>query len=361
MSADLPSLLRFEEAYFDRVWGGRKMQSLLAKPVPEGRTIGEAWLVADHPVHESVAASGAYKGWTLRRLLESFPDHILGACPRLTPSGRFPLLLKILDAAEPLSVQVHPDDAAALRLGEPDAGKTEMWYVLDSDPGSELICGLDERVTRETLFDAIAQGRVAELLQSFPAPKGTGVFVSARTVHAIGSGFLLAEIQQNSDLTYRVYDWDRDGLDGKPRPLHLKKAGEVIDFGAVHPGAAPVLTYEEGGSLCRVIGACPYFAAELRRIEGSHTRGTEGRSFHLLLAESGPLEITSGGEREILAPGQALLVSGASRMFSAEGDGSLLDYYVPDLAEDIQRPLLAAGHSREDIASLGGPGAANGV
>jgi hypothetical protein len=207
MSTVLPGMLRFEEAYQPRPWGGHRLATALGKPAPTDTPIGEAWLVSDHPSHVSRVAEGPWAGHTLHEILKAVPEALLGTLARPTPQGRFPLLLKLLDAAEPLSVQVHPDDHHALRLGEPDVGKTEMWYVLDADPQSCLYCGLHADTTPEQLTQGIHNGGLVEHLITFPATPGASVFVPAGTIHAIGAGILIAEIQQNSDLTYRLYDW----------------------------------------------------------------------------------------------------------------------------------------------------------
>nr|HPK00742.1 class I mannose-6-phosphate isomerase [Candidatus Hydrogenedentota bacterium] len=223
-------ILRFKERYYERVWGGQKLKALFGKPFPDNVPVGEAWLISDHPGDESVIDGGFWKGQTLQALLAADARALLGANARTTPAGRFPLLLKLLDAAESLSVQVHPDDACAERLGEPDVGKTEMWSVLQAEPGSELIYGLKPEVGREAFSNAVANGDIEPLLNRFPVQAGDSVFVSAGTVHAIGAGVVLAEIQQNSDLTYRIHDWGRLDSDGQPRTLHLEKALEAIHF-----------------------------------------------------------------------------------------------------------------------------------
>ena len=151
-------LLHFDEGYFDRIWGGQRLATLFGKDIPRDRPMGEAWLVSDHAVHVSTVDEGPHAGRTLRDLLKERPESILGTRAQLTVHGRFPLLLKVLDANDVLSVQVHPDDECAKRLDEPDVGKTEMWHVLHADPGSDLICGLDPGVTGETFQRAVRNG-----------------------------------------------------------------------------------------------------------------------------------------------------------------------------------------------------------
>lgn len=336
MSALDWDILRFTERYYERIWGGHKLRALYGKPVPENVRIGEAWLISDHPGDESVIAEGPFAGRTLQDLLAADAQALLGATARPTPSGRFPLLLKLLDSAESLSVQVHPDDDCAKRLGEPDVGKTEMWHVLQADPGSELICGLDPAVGREAFAHAVSGGSVETLLNRFPVQAGTSVFVAAGTVHAIGGGIVLAEIQQNSDLTYRIYDWGRLGSDGKTRELHLEKALEAIHFGSPHGGeAAPLACHAEDGAERTVLAACRQFAADHIACRGCYKRDTRGDSFHILLAKSGPLAVDVGQKTHTIDVAQAVLIPGQHEHYRVEGLGEFLDYYVPDLELDI--------------------------
>jgi mannose-6-phosphate isomerase len=350
--ARLP-LLRFHEHYVPRIWGSEQLRELYGKPLPGGEQIGEAWLISDHASHESAVADGALEGRTLRQLVEDAPKAVLGNHASLTVHGRFPLLLKLLDAADDLSVQVHPDDETAATLCEPDVGKTEMWHVLAAQPGSLLTCGLKPRVSPEDFSRAVGQEKLEPLLQQFSVREGDSVFVPAGTVHAIGKGIVLAEIQQNSDLTYRIYDYGRLQPDGTPRTLHLEKAKAAIDWTASHPGPSTPLWHRRDGVLHRLLAACRYFAAEIVEVSGVFYRDTRQDSFHILLSKGGSLSVSDGHEDLVLKPGEALLVPGAVPEFRVAGAGNLLDYYVPDLQQDVVAPLLEAGHSREAIAGLG--------
>lgn len=348
------ALLAFEEEYIERMWGGQKLRTVYGKETPDDTLVGEAWMIADHPQHISVVAAGPDAGRTLRDLLEEDPARILGVRARLTVHGRFPLLLKLLDAGDALSIQVHPDDDDALRLGEPDVGKTEMWYVLQGDEGSELYCGMSAEVTREAFEGELARGTVGGMLTRIPALQGTAVFVEAGTVHAIGGGSLLAEIQQNSDLTYRLDDWGRVQSDGTPRELHVEKAIEVTHFGSRHHGASKPLAYAVGTAEIAVLAACRYFAAERVTLSDDLAVNTGGESFTLLLGQTGTIAVEAEGETRPLPPGSALMVTGSTARFTVSGEGSFLKYYVPGLQADIVQPLLGAGHTRVDIVALGG-------
>ncbi|MCC6488354.1 MAG: class I mannose-6-phosphate isomerase [Candidatus Hydrogenedentes bacterium] len=346
--------LRFQEQYFDRIWGGRRLASAYGKPLPPDVPIGEAWLVSDHPSAESIVAGGPCAGLTLHQLLEQDSAAILGSRATLTVHGRFPLLLKLLDSSDWLSVQVHPDDECAARLGEPDVGKTEMWHILHAEPDSELICGLDPSVNRAGLLGAAEAGTLGALLPRFTVEPGDSVFVRAGTVHAIGDGIVLAEIQQNSDLTYRLYDWDRVDASGKPRALHLDKSAESIHFGSCHGGKSTPLIVpgdSPAGGKREILAACRHFAAERIACPAQWRRETRSESFHLLLCIRGELTVSSGARDTHLAPGQACLVPGHFPAFEVDGPADFLDYHVPDLEIDIFSPLSGV-YSQEEIARV---------
>lgn len=322
-------LLRFEEQYFERIWGGDRLSTVYAKPIPLGKRIGEAWLISDHPSAVSVVAEGPRKGQTIHELIVEDPYAVLGASPKLTPSGRFPLLLKLLDSCDVLSVQVHPDDATAAELGEDDAGKTEMWYILSAEPGSELICGLAPGVNPDEFRAAAVSGKIESLLERLSVASGDAILVEAGTVHALGKGILLAEIQQNSDLTYRIYDWGRTGDDGKPRALHIEKAVRAVKFGTPRPTVATPITMEtkEGNAVRQRLAKCKYFTAD-RLILGEKRApfDTQGNC-HILLCAEGRVAVESDSSSAVLNPGQAVLCPAVLGHFHLLGPGMVLDYY----------------------------------
>lgn len=320
----LPPLLRFHEAYFERIWGGRLLGDLLGLPVPAGKVIGEAWLISDHPQCESVVAEGPLAGASLRQLVQEYPDALLGAAAA-TRGGRFPLLLKLIDAGDLLSVQVHPDDADALRLGEPDVGKTEMWHVLHAEAGAELICGLRLGVDRAAFEAAIAEKRTQDCLERYVVSAGASAFVPAKTVHAIGAGLLIAEIQQNSDITYRIYDWDRLDPHGNARELHLEKSLAVMAFEGEASHRVSHAGVGETGT--EMLARCEYFAAE--RLSGLVLFELEGDSFNIILVAEGSCQVSASGEAMQLRRGQCVLLPAEVKSFSVSADGAALRYYVP--------------------------------
>ena len=218
--------LVFEPIFKERVWGGRKLAELFGKALPPGKVIGESWEISDRPEGVSVIANGPLAGRDLRWLMEHHGAEVLGR--PVAPGERFPWLIKLLDARDDLSLQVHPPAKQAKELGgEP---KTEMWFIADSDPGAKLYTGLKRGVTRADFERKTRDGSVAECFHVHHVTRGDAMFLPSARVHAVGGGNVLFEIQQNSDTTYRVFDWNRMGLDGRPRELHLAESLASINF-----------------------------------------------------------------------------------------------------------------------------------
>ena len=224
----------FQPIFKERIWGGRAIERLYGKKLPASVPIGESWEISDRPGDASVIANGPLAGKDLRWLMEHHEHELLGTAK--SANGRFPLLIKILDAQEKLSLQVHPPAHKAAELkGEP---KTEAWYIADAAPGAELYVGLKNGVTRAEFETKIKTGAVAECFHRVPVKAGDTMFLPSGRVHAIGAGLVIFEIQQNSDTTYRVFDWNRVGLDGKPRDLHVAESLTSIDFADFEPTLA---------------------------------------------------------------------------------------------------------------------------
>ncbi|HEX8311700.1 MAG TPA: type I phosphomannose isomerase catalytic subunit [Chthoniobacteraceae bacterium] len=246
---DLTQPIVFEPLFMERVWGGRRLETLLKKRLPQSTRIGESWEIVDREDAQSVVHEGPLRGSTLHELWTEHRELIFGALP---DSPRFPLLFKILDAQERLSVQVHPPAEVAAQFGgEP---KTEMWYLLDTQLESDLYAGLKAGVTRESFEEALRDGEVAEKIHRMPVRAGDAIFIPSGRIHAIGAGNLIVEVQQNSDTTYRVFDWNRLGLDGKPRALHIDQSLQSVNFEDIEPGVA------QGSG--EVLVACDHFCVE---------------------------------------------------------------------------------------------------
>jgi mannose-6-phosphate isomerase len=224
--------LTFQPIFKERIWGGRELERLYQKALPPKVPIGESWEVSDRPGDENLIANGALAGKSLRWLMENHASEVLGNV-KPAAGNRFPLLCKILDAREKLSLQVHPPASKAAELGgEP---KTEMWYIADASPDADLFVGLKRGVMPAEFEKKIRTGTIAECFHRIPVRSGDTMFLPSGRVHAIGAGLVIFEIQQNSDTTYRVFDWNRVGLDGKPRELHIAQSLASIDFNDFEP------------------------------------------------------------------------------------------------------------------------------
>ncbi len=219
--------LRFTPVFRRYVWGGRRLGKILGKPIGPGNDYAESWEVVDHGEDQSRVAAGSLAGMTLNELTHIHGKELLG---RHNPQPRFPLLFKFLDCEKTLSVQVHPNDQQAARLDPPDAGKTEAWVVLSAEPGSVIYAGLKRGFDRAALEREVARGTCELCLHRFEPEPGDCIFLPAGGIHALGAGLMIAEIQQASDVTFRLYDWNRMGTDGQPRPLHIQQALDVIDY-----------------------------------------------------------------------------------------------------------------------------------
>jgi mannose-6-phosphate isomerase len=239
---DLAGPLTFRPIFMERIWGGRQLASRFGKSLPPKAQIGESWEIVDRPEAQSVIARGPLKGKTLHQLWTEHRSSIFGDLPE---ASRFPLLIKLLDAHEKLSLQVHPPEQVAIKLGgEP---KTEFWYVAAAEPRAELLLGFCKPTAREQFENALREGTAADYVQKISVKPGDAAFLPGGRLHAVSAGNLLIEIQQNSDTTYRVFDWNRVDDNGKPRQLHIKQALQSIDFNDV----APKLVEPQGELLVR--------------------------------------------------------------------------------------------------------------
>jgi mannose-6-phosphate isomerase len=275
MGMTSPDLLRFTPIYQPRIWGGRRLETSLGRTLPDGQPYGESWELVDRETDQSVVACGPLAGRTLQDLWANDRDAIFGAAYACHPSTRFPLLVKVLDCVDDLSIQVHPPAEIAEALnGEP---KTEMWFVARADPGSSLYLGVKEGVGREVFETALKAGAVADCVHSLHPSAGDSVFVHSGRLHALGKGLVIYEIQQNSDTTYRVFDWNRMGLDGVPRQLHVEESMQCIDFADVEPSLLG-----DGTRAC--LADCEFFMVTRRHAGDGHQ--VPGGRFRLIMAVS---------------------------------------------------------------------------
>ena len=326
------------------IWGGDALVTRYGKRGDRSQTLGESWECWD----ENRVANGALAGNTLAQLRAELGAALTGP---IDPSRRFPVLTKIIDARKALSVQVHPDDAYAQRVEHQPNGKTECWYVLAAEPGAELVLGWTRDTTRAEYERRVADGTLGEILRRVPVAPGDAFYLPAGTLHAIGAGIQLFETQQASDLTYRIFDWNRVGDDGKPRELHVAKAGDVLDFHATFPGAVRQLSYSVDGLDRTLLVADHDFLVE-------HITVTRNEAY--VDTDGLPLTITAMGAHlrvdaaenasAMLEPWQSVVTPASSPRIAlvpgGERTSALLVHVRPNLAVARER-ALAAGVSAE--------------
>jgi mannose-6-phosphate isomerase len=330
MSKLVPYPLRFEPIYQYRLWGGRRLGDLLTEPLPGDGPIGEAWVLSDREDFQSRVADGSLKGCTIAQVLVQFPQQVMGKLAGRF--DRFPLLLKFLDALEMLSVQVHPSDAHPDLLPAGETGKTEAWVVLEAGPKSRIYAGLRPGVTEAGLRQAIANGGVADQLAYITPQPGDAVFTPAGTVHALGGDIVVFEVQQNSDVTFRLYDWNHiDATTGKPRGLQVDQALACIDFGERAGGlVAPVLEATTPVKRERLFD-CKQF--RLSRLQGDapFAVGAPGAP-SVLVCIGGAGQIQQGGAAYAVAKGNVFLLPAAigACTFQPRGAVTVLEIGIPE-------------------------------
>lgn len=346
--------LKLYPVYKEPIWGGKKLREKFGKDIPSDNT-GESWEVACHENGTSTVANGELKGKSLKEIIDTYGVSLLGK--RIGEKGieKFPLLVKILDASDKLSVQVHPEDQYAFRNENGELGKTEMWYVIDAEPGAQLIYGAKPGTTREQFKQAILDGTLEQHLNFVDVKPGDVFFIPATTLHAVGAGLLIAEIQQNSDTTYRVYDWNRVGNDGKPRQLHVDKALDVTDLSDVS-GNEKVegLPVREGENTRTYLVICPYFATEKIDIQQTSHEKTNGEKFDIIMVIEGKGTISYDGGEENFTAGDSFLIPACMGDYSIAGPCSVIKSYVPDVHADILIPLKERGISEDELKKIGG-------
>src|SRR5262245_22994432 len=305
------------------VWGGRRLAEVLGKRLPSDEPYGESWEVSDHASHSSRVNRGPLTGRTLRDLMRQRREPLLGPAAPLHEA--FPLLVKLLDANDWLSVQVHPDDASVRTLWPGEGGKTEAWFVLAAEPTSRIFAGLKPGVDEPGLREALRRGRVADCLHSFTPRPGDCLFLKAGTVHAVGGGVLMAEVQQTSDATFRLFDWNRVDAQGRARPLHVEQALACIDWdqGPVAPVHVPAFDEPPAGPAeRRLLVDCPYFTFEYLRGQEPLDCGGAGR-LQILTILRGEGRLIVNGTTEEVTLGQTWLLPATTAAAWLEPRGGL--------------------------------------
>ena len=309
--------LLLEPTLHVKVWGGRRLQTVMDKPLPTDEPYGEAWELHD----TARVVNGDLVGKTLADLLTEYGTDLIG--DENDPSEGFPLLAKLLDTEDWLSVQVHPNDEQARELEGDPRGKTEAWIILAAEPDSQLVIGVKGGTSRDAVATAIRENRLEELLVYQNVKAGDVLFIAAGTIHAIGPGILLYEIQQSSDMTYRLYDWGRMGLDGKPRPLHIEKSLQVA---TVESLPEIVSTPDDGRTVSNLVQS-EYFSTDLHRFNDPSVKtvlDTLGQIFHILTCIEGEVQVVYGDRVVEMQKGRTVLIPACLGQYELRGVGRLL-------------------------------------
>lgn len=312
--------LKLKAVSKETVWGGDRLCALFRKG--ESSHLGESWELSVRENEKNIILNGAYAGMTLNNYIES-------RLPEISAYSPFPILIKFIDAKDDLSVQVHPDDATAKRLGDDIVGKTEMWHILEAQDGASIVYGLKEGIGKNELRLAVKEDRIEDILNYVPVKRGDTFFIPAGLVHAIGKGIVLAEIQQNSDTTYRFYDYGRPGLDGKPRELHTEKAIE-----AFKPFASEAINTERFEACLDSIpkdalACCRYFSAFLKIITKKESFSLDGYDFISIICLSGCGSISYDEGSEALSPGDSFFIPARLKNISLNGDMTVIISSAP--------------------------------
>lgn len=322
--------LKFKPLLKERIWGGSRMRSVLGKRLPSGKKIGESWELSGVEGDLSVVANGYLAGNDIEELIEVYMGDLVGDTVYEKFGVEFPLLIKFIDAAEALSIQVHPDDALAAERHNA-YGKTEMWYVLDSDADANLYLGFNRNVSREEYLDSVEAGTLSDMLTRVDVKPGDAYFIPAGTIHSIGGGVMVLEIQQTSDITYRVFDWNRTDKDGNSRELHTDLAVDAMDF---HRRDDLDITVVPKPHEAVPMQSCDYFASSLLSVDETMVRPyVELDSFVIYVCVDGSADMVWDGGREKIAKGETVLIPAEMDEITLEGKARIIEVYIPGKEE----------------------------
>lgn len=314
--------LQFEPILKDRIWGGTKLKTYLNKPITSEIT-GESWEISTVENDVSVIANGFFKGKSLNKIISEFPKEVLGTKVYEQFGKQFPLLFKYLDAREDLSIQVHPNDELAAKRHN-SFGKTEMWYVMQADDNARLIVGFKEKSSKEAYQKSIENKTIIDILDTKNVKKGDVFFLETGTVHAIGAGTVIAEIQQTSDITYRLYDFDRVDAQGNKRELHIDLALDAINYNVVEAQK----DYSRVKNSSNEMVNCPYFTTNFIPLDGKIEVEKDKKSFTVYMCVEGNFEIENKGESYNYKTGETVLIPAEMALFEINGKASLLEIYI---------------------------------
>jgi len=310
--------LKLIPAFKDYIWGGEKLKTQFGKDV-DISPLAESWELSCHKDGYSIISGGVYDGETLDSVIKNNPE-ILGTYCK---NNELPILIKLIDAADNLSVQVHPNDEQA-KEWEGQNGKTEMWYVVDADENAKITFGLTKDITKDELELAIKENKVESLLNTVPSNKGDVFFVDAGTIHAIGKGNLIAEIQQNSNVTYRLYDYGRKGKDGKERELHIEKGVKASLCKPLNTKKIPSCSDDT-----RLLGSCEYFAVKEIKLNGTKALAADEKSYHAILVTEGSVELVGTGFSERINAGETVFIPASLGEYQLSGLATVLHIQNP--------------------------------
>ena len=314
--------LQFEPILKERIWGGEKLKTVLHKPITSKIT-GESWELSTVEGDVSVVANGEWKGKSLTALIDDFPNEILGTKVHARFGKQFPLLFKYLDAREDLSIQVHPNDELAKKRHN-SFGKTEMWYVMQADVDARIIVGFKEKSNPAEYLENLKNKTLLSLLDDVKVNAGDVFFLETGTVHAIGAGLVVAEIQQTSDITYRLYDFDRVDAQGKTRELHVDLALEAINYNKIETKKE----YSQNANQSNTVVDCPYFTTNFIPLDGVISASKSGETFTVYMCVEGAFEIMYDNSKLQYAKGDTVLLPATMNSFVLSGKASILEIYI---------------------------------
>ena len=314
--------LQFEPILKERIWGGEKLKTVLGKPI-QSSTVGESWELSTVEGDVSVVANGELKGTSLMTLIDESPNEILGTAVYARFGKQFPLLFKYLDAREDLSIQVHPNDALAKERHN-SFGKTEMWYIMQADEDARIIVGFKEKSNAEEYVANLKNKTLLSILDDVKVKSGDVFFLETGTVHAIGAGLVVAEIQQTSDITYRIYDFDRVDAQGNGRELHIDLALDAINYDKVDT----YKNYSKEPNTSNTVVDCPYFTTNLIPLDGEVKVNKNGETFTVYMCVEGAFELAINGDVYSCKKGDTVLVPAAIQSFVLNGKASFLEIYI---------------------------------
>jgi mannose-6-phosphate isomerase len=314
--------LTFTPILKDRIWGGMKLKTYLNKPVVS-ETTGESWEISTVPGDISVVNNGVLKGKNINEIIDLFPEEILGKSVISRFGKHFPLLFKFIDAKEDLSIQLHPNDELAKERHN-SFGKTEMWYVMQADESARLVVGFKKDSNREEYISHLENKNLVALLNESPVKKGDVFFLETGTIHAIGAGLVVAEIQQTSDVTYRIYDWDRVDVNGQGRELHTELALDAINYNATNSK----IEYQEEANQSVSVVDCPYFKTKIVALQDRFIWKKTKDAFTVFMCTNGQFEMVVNGEILRYKMGDTILIPACIENLTVKGKATLLEISI---------------------------------